>query len=309
MKKNSVVVGLRERSESGATAVELLTWLRASDPKPWPAGRFRLILLLHHAFEIPLDDLRPLEEWSGWNSSGTLTDEAVTALLTPRVARPAGWPGPRRPLAPLRYERPVDLYGFTGSHPHLVMRGADDYRLAFAPTAMRLHTRYDRLEVVPAVGDARQSIEDFADVPEPHDTSRNYLSLPGGDFIVCSSAGRRDRARPPENYDYHPRGDLSAVELPFRFGPGIGLKRITPDHRMALNPRGSRAMLVFEDVRHFQLANFMRATELVDAGPEGPHRRYRLLSADHDYYVVAAGISHDPHCFPAGPLLSGARRR
>ena len=309
MKKNSVVVGLRERSESGATAVELLTWLRASDPKPWPAGRFRLILLLHHAFEIPLDDLRPLEEWSGWNSSGTLTDEAATALLMPRVARPAGWPGPRRSLAPLVYERPVELYGFTGSHSHLVMRSADDYLWAFRPFAMRVRTRYDRLEVVPALGDARQSIEDFANLPEPHDTSQSYLSLPGGDFIACSSAGPRDSALPPEAYSYHPSGDLRPIELPFRFGPGVWLKRITPDHRMALNPHGSSTMLVFEDVQHFQLANFMRATELVDAGPHGPRRRYRLLGADQDYYVVAAGVSRDPHGFPAGPVLSGVVSR
>jgi hypothetical protein len=82
-----------------------------------------------------------------------------------------------------------------------------------------------------------------------------------------------------------------ALELPFRFGAGVWLKKITPDHRMVLMPHGFGAMLILEDVQHFQVANFMRATELVDAGSvdAGPYRRYRLPGADQDHYVVAAG--------------------
>ncbi|MEV6844347.1 hypothetical protein [Actinoplanes sp. NPDC051411] len=66
----------------------------------------RLVIMLHHAFEIELDRLRPLAGWSGWDPEGALTDAEAEALLTPRPARPAGWPRSERPFQPVVDERP-----------------------------------------------------------------------------------------------------------------------------------------------------------------------------------------------------------
>jgi hypothetical protein len=76
VKKDSVVVGLRSRSAEGATAVELMRWLRSVNP-PRSNDQFRLVVLLYHAFEIELDRLRPLAEWSGWNPKGALATSAT----------------------------------------------------------------------------------------------------------------------------------------------------------------------------------------------------------------------------------------
>jgi hypothetical protein len=289
VKKQSVVVGLRERSAAGATAAELLRWLRESSS----AAGFRRILLLHHAFEIPLDDLRPLEGWSGWNPAGALTDAEAEALLTPRSNRPAGWPGSERRFESFVDERPYELFGYTGSHAHVVLRsvggGRTRYFHATTPRLMRMHTRYDRMEITAAGGAERQALEDFADLAEPYDTRYHYLTLPGDDFVVSWAAFTwEDGERyTPEPKTFRPPVTWASKDavLPLAVDDGLWMKAITPDHRMVLN------RMFFHDVQEFQVgAGHMRPSAIVDAGPQGNFRRYELIGDERPYYVVAAAL-------------------
>jgi hypothetical protein len=159
------------------------------------------------------------------------------------------------------------------------------------PHLMRMHTRYDRMEIAPAAGDERQAIEDLADLPEPYDTRDDYLTLPGGDFVVTWGAfawelSERDYTPEAETFTRPVTGALKDAVLPLTLdGGGLWLQAITPDHRMILD------VLIFHDVQEFQVAGaHMRPTTVVDAGPHGAYRRYDLLGDKRDYYVVAAGL-------------------
>jgi hypothetical protein len=115
----SRVTALRERADAGASTVETARWLRA---ELGPAGGFgRFIALLHHAFDVPPDTLRSLEEWTGWDPGGRLSDAEAEALVAPLRSRPAGFDRAtlwRRRLLPLPWvhERPFVPLGYVTSH-------------------------------------------------------------------------------------------------------------------------------------------------------------------------------------------------
>jgi len=60
-------------------------------PSP-PATTFsRFTSLLHHAFDLPRERLRPLDDWTGWRAGGSLGDAEAETLLTPLHPRPTNF--------------------------------------------------------------------------------------------------------------------------------------------------------------------------------------------------------------------------
>ena len=304
-----IVTALRERADAGASAVETARWLRA---ELGPAGSFvRFSLLLHHAFDIPYDTLRPLEQWTGWNSGGGLSDAEADALMAPLRSRPRDfdrstlWRWPRRPLPPRVHERPFVPLSYITSHSRLILRSrvGDDVLdlLLIAVDAMRLRAGYERLELTEVAGAARRELERVADLPEPHETNRHYLRLSDGertDFVVCGNLPVLHNGEPyalravstqPAYAPYLPVDPAAAP--PLRFATGFGVWMWTAGHDLVLRARNPGATdLVFTAVRELQVRHFFDELTVTEVDGHEGLRRYALTDGRHEGYVLCTGL-------------------
>ncbi len=303
----SLVTALRERSDAGASAVETARWLRS---ELGPAESFiRFIALLHHAFDIPLDTLHPLEEWTGWDPGGRLSDAEAETLVAPLRSRPASfdratlWRRRRLPL-PWVYERHFVPLSYTTSHSQLVLRSqvGDDIRdlLLIGVDAMRLRTGYERLEISEATGAVRREMERIADIREPWDTAQQYLRLSDGEragFVVCGNVHTLHNGVPyslsPDLSEmaYTPRRavTLAAVPPP-RFSTGFGVWMWTSEHDLVLRARKGAADVVFTGVRELQVRHFFEELTIAEGVGQEGLRRYSLRDGRHEGYVVCADL-------------------
>jgi hypothetical protein len=316
--KDGLIAALRERADAGMAALEIVHWLRG---RARPAlSNFALIVLLHHAFDIQLHTLRPLEEWSGWNPGGTLTDAEAESLMSPLRSRPADFDRftllHRRPFAPRVLERPFELIGYTASPAQVLLRSriGDDVLdvTVTAVWAMHLHTSYDRLEIAEATGDDLRALLDFAGVEEPYDVYHRYLRFGDGfviggpvGFLHNGDAGRRstgfdvaDRPLPPAD---------PGVRPPLRFDRRFAAVRCTKDdHDLVLRGAGEPVELVFRGAREFKLAHFFDPLTVTDAGEGRGYRRFTLTDGVREGHVVCAGLevrrAADPRPQPASSV-------
>jgi hypothetical protein len=301
-----MIAALRQRSDDGASAVETARWLRAElGPR---AGFHRFMTLLHHAFDIPLDMLRPLEEWTGWDPSGRQSDAEAEALLAPLRSRPADFDRTtltrrRRLSVPWVYERPFVVLSYITSHSQLVLRSrvGDDVLdlMPIAVEAMRLHARYDRLEISEATGAVRREMERIADYPEPYDVDLHYLRVSDGesaDFVVCGNVhvlhNGEPYSLPPTvtEVEYTTRGVVVAEAPPLRFATWFGVWMWTTGHDLVMQAMG--AAVVFVAVRELQVRHYFSCDEFTVTevpSPEGL-RRFALYDGRHEGYVVCADV-------------------
>jgi hypothetical protein len=303
--RSSLVTALRERADAGASAVETARWLRA---QLGPAGTFvRFMTLLHHAFDIPRDTLRPLQEWMGWDPNGRLGDAEAEALMAPLRSRPADFDRAslwrRKPLPlPWVHERPFVPLSYMTSHSRLVLRSrvGDDVLdlLLIGVEAMRLHARYERLEVLEATGAVRREMEWTADVPEPYDTDRRYLRLSDGeraDFVVCINVHVLHNGVPyalsasSEVADIPRRADFVAAP-PLRFEKGFGVWTWTTEHDLVLRARKGATDVVFTAVRELQVRHFFDELTITEVAGHESLRRFALTDGRHEGYVVCTDL-------------------
>jgi hypothetical protein len=307
------VAALRERADGGASAVEVARWLRG---RLGPGETFmRFIGLLHHAFDVPLDTLRPLKQWSGWDPAGQLGDAEVERLMSPLRSRPADfdratlWRRPPLRLPPAQ-TRPFVPLSYVTSHSRLVLRSqvGDDLLdvLMTGVEAMRVRDRYDRLEITEATGAARREAEAIADVAEPFDTARHHLRLSDGEragFVVCGNVsvlrnGVPYALSPGAVVSYEPVGAVDpAATPPLRFATGFGVWSWTSRrHDLVLRARTGGTDLVFSAVRELQVRHFFDDDLAVAESPGGDGlRRYTLTDGRHEGYVLAAGVRVHRH--------------
>jgi hypothetical protein len=146
--------------------VEVARWLRTG---LGPAATFsRFTSLLHHAFDLPRERLRPLDDWTGWRAGGSLGDTELhngapraldesfrTAYLPPFPAAPA-------PTMPLRPGTGFGVWTWTGDGHDLVLRAVgQQLDLVFtAVNALQVRHFFDDLTIreAPSRGDLRHFV-------------------------------------------------------------------------------------------------------------------------------------------------------
>lgn len=80
-----VVQGLRARAAAGESPSRILGWLYGELGEG--VTMFSLMRHLFLAFNIPLSNLRDVEDWSGFGRNGKLSDDDLNRLLGPLIPR------------------------------------------------------------------------------------------------------------------------------------------------------------------------------------------------------------------------------
>jgi hypothetical protein len=203
------------------------------------------------------------------------------------------------------FDRPFVALGYMTSHSQLVLRsrvGEDLLDLVIMGVdAMRVHARYDRLELTPAGDEARH----LADITEPYDASSYYVGLRDGtrdDFVACGNVHVLHNGAPRALEESFRTAYLlrfpaaPAPAMPLRPGTGFGVWTWTGDrHDLVLRAVGQPLDLVFTAVHALQLRHFFDELTIRETPSRNGLRHFVLTDGRHEGHITCTDLRlHQP---------------